>query len=331
MDPSTNQISEVGDVGRDQYLSREELNSWVPEGIEGLHLFKILSVIAALVRHTKVIVIDIELDSYDDNGHLVWDDRGGFAVYDTRPYEWIKNNANFYDIDVSISWITTSLGSNTSSILQTLTSLRDNMNVLTVNGIGNSGTNERLKYPTQFYSVYSISSQDHENRGPADNPDYYSKIGYFSGLSEYGLANCPKPPLTDPDTTLCSSWGDSSITDPGAVHFAMPGNGIPAIESIYPDPVFMYDMGTCFSAPMAAAAALVGVYAFNKATRIKTGTQRDPYWFELYDFLRESSQYPNNWNSKLGYGHINLHSVYWAVYDSVQPTRDPCSPTFCFN
>ncbi len=225
----------------------------------------------------------------------------------TKIWEWLHHNVETYDIDViSMSW---NYGYKyidfNSNILPLIDSLYQK-GVFMISAIRNGGKYEGSDFPTDRPYVYAVGSIDHENRGKGSDSTYYSKKGYFTGSAT--------SPCND-ERIFCSSYGSDTFGEK-ALDFVMLGNGVPILLQ---NGSWVYDMGTSFSTPYLAAAALIAIYAFNKGSFHRYGTYKDPSASEIYDLLKSAASSEDifggaHWRTRYGWGYVDLLELYNEAY-----------------
>ncbi|RMG26997.1 MAG: hypothetical protein D6732_20615, partial [Methanobacteriota archaeon] len=251
------------------------------------HALGVLSAFGTIARNAKVLFVNIrEKTDLPENT--------GFLLYDSRMWEWIKNNIGQYNIRI----ISTSI--NTGYLLaknQTNTDLLTEIyeqGVFMVAAIGNDAWNDPNRghyFPNYHPYVYSIGSIDHETRGNSDDEDYYSVENRYSGFSQACRDG-------ENNFTLCASYGDEWDVNPAeALDFVMPGNGVPiafepTIQQVLLGHVLEFASGTSYSAPYLAATALVAIYGYSQAYYSVAGSFAYPSVSMIYDFLKENAYSP---------------------------------------
>ncbi len=302
-DPITGEVKEFGSKGKDcknlfsfvrgrfvrcSLLSKTAYLS----SSDDTHGGMVTSAFGTIARGAEVIFIDLNLG-----------DSLGFS-FNIQLLEWLNNAVVPYNIKVaSMSWSGPNPSENQTQVEALLDSLYLN-GVFLVSAIGNDGKNEGGAFPQNHRFVYAVGSVDHENRGLPWDGDYYSSYGKFTGdVAYYRFHSCK-----DGLVTFCSSYGSSSFGDE-ATDFVMPGNGVLTAQfdaAIY---VAKYSMGTSFSTPFLAAAALIAQYAFYLSNEQVYGSGAYLTPADLYEVLKTSSS-RTSWDPYFGWGYIDLNFLY---------------------
>ncbi len=310
-DPSTGEIKEFGSEGKDcekivtvskgrlipcpllpyrGYLSRND----------NTHGAMVTSAFGTIARNAKIIFVDLRLG-----------DALGFkySTQFSKMLEWLNNAVVPYHIKVlSMSFSGPNPGNNTQ-VKNLITSLYLN-GVFQVTSIGNEGIFAGNRFPQNHRYVYAVGSVDHESRGFPWDGDYFSSYGKFTGdVAYYKNHDC-----SSVLTTFCSSFGDSSFGDK-STDFVMPGNGVLTAQFHAGVYVAKYSMGTSFSTPYLAAAALIAQYAYFSGHQRNYGRGDYLSPSELYDVLKVSSS-RSTWDPYLGWGYIDLDYLYdyaWSL------------------
>jgi hypothetical protein len=308
-DPSRYDLykDDIGKVGVDTNLNDATL-----EFKEGSHGLSVASAFMSIARQAEVIYINWE-SFVDSNGKL--DQNGLYKIF-----YWINKNADIENIKVVSMSITTVYNYN-----EIRTSLRNIVSdvaikdVFMVSSIGNDGKDRGNLFPQSHPQVFAVGAIDHENRGRFWwEPDYYSKKNYFSGSSKHAwdyYFYCHDPE----ETPFCSSYGTTLSSNPQyAIHFVMPGNGIPVMVDT--NGGWRYTFGTSASTPYLAAAALIAHYGYVKGYNYKSCSTGGSTTVSLiHSLLRSSSVSYSHFSNdphRYGYGFINLESLYSNSYSS---------------
>ena len=281
------------------------------------HGFAVASVFATIANNSRIIYIAMDISTGT-----------GFSSASDNPasWNWIKNHANEYDIDVvSMSWGALSI-TVSDVVKNTITYLHDNLNIFLVSSIGQDKIDNLLLgayFPSGHKYVYSVGSVDHEDRGRYilysygfywDN-DYYSKKGYYTG--------------TAVGSPFISGYGTYFADGDSSLDFAMPGNGVPFFS--FEHDSWYYGIGTSFSAPYLAAAAIIAVSAFNKGYFSRSGLYSDPTAGQIHDLLKGAASQSTSWTQRMGYGYVDLLDLYNNAYNLgyASAPGNTCTPIHC--
>ena len=205
-----------------------------------------------------------------------------------------------------------------------IASLHDNLNIYLISGIGNVPINLGMYFPNVHKNMYTVGSVDHETRGKliywgygywSYDSDYYSKKGYYSG--------------TAVGSELLSAYGSNKADEGNSLDFVMPGHGVPYFS--YSHNSWYYGMGTSYSAPYLAAAALIAVYAFNMGYYIRSASYQDPTAGQIHELLKSTASQSTSWTQRMGYGYIDLMDLYNNAYNLgyTSAPGSSCNPFNC--
>ncbi len=298
----------IGGYGQDslQRITNEDLGYLDSD----FHALGVLSAFGTIARDAKVLFVNIRLKTTDP-------ENSGFFLYDSRIWEWIKNNVGQYNIKVISTSINTGYAKAKNHTNTDLITEIYEQGVFMVAAIGNDGwgiPNRGDFFPNYHPYVYSVGSIDHETRGKSNDEDYYSVENRYSGFSQ--ACKEKKNYLT-----LCASYGDRwDDNSSEALDFVMPGNGVPVafeptIEQVLHGQVLEFAPGTSYSAPYLAATALVAIYGYSQAYYSVTETYVYPSVSMIYDFLKENSFSPEDGHhQRYGWGMPFVSSVYAGAY-----------------
>ncbi len=293
-----------GDYGDDSLtgLDNSDLGYFSPNGVGQDHGFAVISALATIVPNVKIIFVNAQIRY----GEIVGE---GFQIdRDVGIWTWLRDNANVFDIDV----ITISLNSGTSNAV--VSSRIEDLyakGIFMISSIGNEGIYQGNVFPQSHSKIYAVGSVDHEDRGTTSDPDKYSKEGFYSGFAV--------------SSDLYSSYGGPYASRADSLDFTMPGNGVPIVS--YNQNQWVYGVGTSFSAPYLAAAALIAVYAYNQGYLSAGGVFSDPSAATIYSILKSVSS-QNRYDSNNGWGYVTFLSVYNQAYSEGYGSIT-CGSSFC--
>ncbi len=300
----------IGDYGQDDLAgyTNDDLGYDYPGGIAQDHGVAVISALASIIPNVKIIFVNAMMQ-YNISGNLIYDI--GFPINKhVSLWEWIRDNVENFDIDI----VTASLNSGVAnSIVPSRINQIYDKGVFMISSIGNSGIYEGNQFPQSHSKVYAIGSLDHENRGTNQDPDRYSKKGFYSGYAV--------------ESDLKSSFGSVYPNQADSLDFTMPGSGVPILS--YNENRWVYGMGTSFSTPYFAAAVLIAIYAYNMGYYAKVGSYSDPTPSKLYSILKGVASEPR-YDSRNGWGYVTLSAVYNQAYFEGYNSVSMCNPNYCF-
>ncbi len=324
----------IGEEGRDCYITIDCASPILErQGIKPIHGSLVTSAFGTIAKGAPVIFMD-----------FLFGTSFGYGFYDDqKPWQWILDNIDTYQIKV----LSISLGVPDDPIPQVVELIEKiaDAGVTIIGAIGNDGQNRGLFFPVSHGRVFGVGSIDHENRGEWREEtivgmefyyfdhDYKSRMGYFSGLAEEASLDYVTHQGEHPNCNngnelpFCSSYGSPTYGN-RSTDFVMPGHGVVVAGSFGGVFVHYYGVGTSFSAPYLAAAALIGYHAYAIGYY---GDNPPTYPYvsvsTIYNLLKGAAS-RSIWHQLYGWGFINLEKLFTNAKELGKPLCDALAIKF---